>query len=85
MSQNTSQSGSQNRVQGVIKFFNGDRGFGFCTVNGAPDVFVHARELKKSGIMTDPNEGDVYEFDVVPSESGKGPVAQAIKLISAAR
>ena len=73
------------RVQGAVKFFKSDKGFGFCTRKDAPDVFIHARELKRCGINVDPDVGDVLEFDVVPGREGKGPSGANFKFISTPR
>lgn len=72
------------RVQGTVKFFNPDKGYGFCTRKDASDVFIHARELKKGGVNVDPDAGDVLEFEVIPGRDGKGPSAAAIRFVSAA-
>ena len=29
------------RIKGVVKWFNADKGYGFITQEGGPDVFVH--------------------------------------------
>ena len=70
------------RDKGVIKFFKPDRGFGFIQRKDGEDVFVHANELKKSGVDATIRAGDHVEFDVVSGE--KGIKAQAIKVIEAA-
>ena len=41
---------SAERDEGRVKFFNALKGFGFCERTGAPDVFLHANELKRSGV-----------------------------------
>jgi CspA family cold shock protein len=38
-------------ASGKVKFFNAEKGFGFIQMpNGVLDVFVHANQLRKSGI-----------------------------------
>ncbi|MBY5487129.1 cold-shock protein [Rhizobium leguminosarum bv. viciae] len=47
---------------GTVKFFNGDKGFGFFTPeNGGTDVFVHVSALQQGGSL---REGDKVSFEV---------------------
>ena len=32
-------------AQGTVKWFNGDKGYGFIAVEGGPDVFVHVSAI----------------------------------------
>ena len=74
--------GSVERSRGIVKFYNGEKGFGFARrENGAPDVFIHANALKRSGIEDGVKTGDKLEFDVLPVD-GKGPKADKIRLLA---
>jgi CspA family cold shock protein len=66
---------------GVLKFFNGNKGYGFITSDdGSPDVFLHAAALEQSGITSCP-EGSRLSFDVV-MDGRKGKTnAQNVKLL----
>lgn len=57
---------------GIVKFFNTAKGFGFIEPSdGAKDVFVHISAVERSG-MTHLMEGQKVSFDVVTDErSGK--------------
>jgi len=62
-----------NRIQGKIKWFNEDKGFGFIERNdGGDDVFLHFSALGQSGYKTIADDTPV-EFDVEPGP--KGPKA----------
>lgn len=72
------------RCQGVIKFFDKGKGYGFCKRQGALDVFFHAKSLERAGINVDEinkGGGDTLEFDLVPVP-GKGGKAINIKLLA---
>jgi cold shock protein len=57
-------------VQGTVKFFNSQKGFGFIQpTDGGKDVFVHISAVERAGMST-LNEGQKVSFDVV-SERGK--------------
>ena len=61
------------RVQGKVKWFNEDKGFGFIERNdGGPDVFLHFSALEQQGFKTIAEDTPV-EFDV--EEGPKGPKA----------
>ncbi|WP_068874024.1 MULTISPECIES: cold-shock protein [unclassified Phenylobacterium] len=50
--------------QGVVKFFNAAKGFGFIAPeDGGPDIFVHISALHDSG-LEELNEGESVSFEV---------------------
>jgi cold shock protein len=52
-------------TQGTVKFFNGQRGFGFIQpADGSKDVFVHISAVERAG-MNGLNEGQKLSFDLV--------------------
>jgi cold shock protein len=62
-------------ITGTVKFFNGEKGYGFIRPDdGSRDVFVHVSAVTSSGLGT-LNEGQRISFDVEPDERGKGPKA----------
>jgi CspA family cold shock protein len=60
------------RTQGVVKWFNAEKGYGFIQVEGGKDVFVHHTAIKGSGFRS-LDEGDRVEFEVTQGQ--KGPQA----------
>jgi CspA family cold shock protein len=65
--------------KGVVKFFNGERGYGFIKPDdGGRDVFVHITAVESAGLKS-LNEGQQISFDVEPDKKGKGP--KAVNLI----
>lgn len=61
------------KITGIVKWFNPDKGFGFITPdNGSKDVFVHFSAIQSNEFRT-LNEGQKVEFSI---ENGqKGPAA----------
>ena len=39
-------------VQGTVKWFNADKGYGFIDVEGQDDVFVHWSKIASDGYKT---------------------------------
>lgn len=66
-------------ADGVVKFFNDTKGFGFISVNGGPDCFVHKSDLKATGIDS-LVEGQKVKFDIMPGRDGKGPKASNVTI-----
>jgi CspA family cold shock protein len=62
-------------MTGTVKFFNGDRGYGFIKPDdGGRDVFVHITAVERAGLK-DLTEGQRISFEVEPDKKGKGPKA----------
>jgi CspA family cold shock protein len=65
-------------MQGQVKFFNADKGFGFIEREGGDDVFVHFSNIQGDGYKT-LVDGQRVEFDVAPGR--KGEEAQNVRPI----
>ncbi|MGI6740140.1 MAG: cold-shock protein [Brevefilum sp.] len=67
------------RELGVVKWFNGEKGYGFIARdNEDKDVFVHFTAIKAEGFRT-LREGQRVEFEVVDGD--KGPQAQNVEIV----
>lgn len=61
------------RLTGTVKWFNGEKGYGFATPDdGGKDVFIHYSAIQAEGYRT-LDEGDRIEFAI--EEGDKGPKA----------
>ena len=54
---------------GTVKWFNNEKGFGFITVDGGDDVFVHFSAIQGDGFKS-LEEGQEVEFTIVEGERG---------------
>ena len=65
-------------AQGTVKWFNGDKGYGFIAVEDGPDVFVHFSAITGDGYRN-LEEGQKVEFDITQGQ--KGPQAENVAVI----
>lgn len=56
-------------MQGKVKWFNSEKGFGFIDQGEGKDIFVHYSQIKQEGFKT-LNEGEEVEFEVFVSDRG---------------
>ena len=59
-------------ANGIVKWFNSGKGYGFIEQEDGPDVFVHHSGIEGSGFKS-LNEGDEVTFEV--EQGQKGPAA----------
>jgi cold shock protein len=62
-------------AQGKVKWFNGQKGYGFIEQEGGKDVFVHANSLSAGVVSL--SENQVVEFEI--EQGQKGPQATNVK------
>ena len=65
-------------MQGIVKWFNAEKGYGFISVENGNDVFVHFSAIQGGGFRT-LEEGQRVEFEI--TEGARGPqAANVVKL-----
>ena len=63
-------------AEGIVKWFNDRKGYGFIEREEGKDLFVHHTSIDMPGFKT-LSEGDRVSFEV--SESDRGPEAKDVK------
>ncbi len=61
--------------QGVVRWFNNAKGYGFLGKDDGPDVFCHYSSIQTDGYKT-LKEGEPVEYDVIQGD--KGPKADRV-------
>ena len=56
-------------LQGTVKWFNNQKGYGFIQDENGKDIFVHYTGLDMEGFRS-LDEGNKVEFDLVEGEKG---------------
>ena len=69
------ESNMSETVEGTVKWFNDEKGFGFIEQEGGKDVFVHFSAINGSGRRT-LHEGQKVTMEV--SQGQKGPQAENV-------
>jgi len=62
-------TGAAKMAQGTVKWFNSEKGFGFITQDGGPDVFVHFSAIESDGYR-ELRENQRVEFNVKDGDKG---------------
>jgi CspA family cold shock protein len=65
-------------VQGTVKWFNDQKGYGFIKREDGSDVFVHHTGINGSGFKT-LREGDRVAFEI--EQGRKGPAAVNVTVV----
>jgi CspA family cold shock protein len=65
-------------ANGIVKWFNDSKGFGFIEQEDGPDVFVHHSAIQASGFRS-LNEGDRVSFEI--EQGPKGPAAANVTVV----
>ena len=65
---------------GTVKWFNSEKGYGFISQEGGPDVFVHFSAIQETGFRN-LEENEKVEFDV--SQGPKGLQAANVRRMGA--
>lgn len=63
-------------MQGIVKWFNDSKGYGFLDTGDGRDIFAHYAAIETDGFKT-LVEGQTVEFDLI--EGPKGPQAAKIR------
>lgn len=70
------------REQGVVKWFNASKGYGFIQRQSGEDVFVHFSAIQMDGYKS-LNEGQLVEFEV--RQGPKGYQAETVTKVSSSK
>ncbi len=62
-------------AEGIVKWFNASKGFGFIEQDSGDDVFVHHSAIQGEGYKS-LDEGQRVSFDIVDGQ--KGPAAENV-------
>ena len=65
-------------TNGIVKWFNSEKGFGFISVEGGDDVFVHFSDIQTDGFKT-LEEGQKVSFNIV--KGARGPQAENVTIL----
>ena len=65
-------------ANGIVKWFNSSKGYGFIEQEDGPDVFVHHSGINATGFKT-LDEGDRVTFDI--EQGQKGPAAANVTVV----
>ncbi len=62
-------------INGTVKWFNSEKGYGFITAEDGSDVFVHFSQINKDGFKS-LEEGEAVTFEI--AQGARGPQAENV-------
>jgi len=65
-------------LKGTVKWFNAEKGYGFISIEGGEDVFVHFSAIEGEGFKS-LEEGQSVQFDITNGNRGE-QAANVVKL-----
>ena len=65
-------------ANGIVKWFNDKKGYGFIEQEDGPDVFVHHSAINGAGFKT-LKEGEQVQFEI--EQGQKGPAAANVTVV----
>ena len=65
-------------TNGIVKWFNSEKGFGFISVEGGDDIFVHFSAIQTDGFKS-LEEGQQVSFNIV--KGARGPQAENVTIL----
>ena len=65
-------------INGIVKWFNNEKGFGFISVEGGEDVFVHFSTIQTDGFKS-LEEGQNVSYNIV--KGARGPHAENVTIL----
>jgi cold shock protein len=71
-------TGGNTMAQGIVKWFNEKKGFGFIQQDGGGDLFVHYTAIKAAGFRS-LQEGQRVQFEVETTD--RGPKAKNVEMM----
>jgi len=63
--------------EGMIKWFDPKKGYGFIDGGDGPDIFVHYSGIRGAEVRS-LSQGDVVSYEIVDGE--KGPIAEDVTI-----
>jgi CspA family cold shock protein len=65
-------------ARGTVKWFNGEKGYGFISQENGSDLFVHFSEIEATGFRS-LEEGQQVEFEI--GQGQRGPQALRVRTL----
>ena len=66
-------------AEGIVKWFNPDKGYGFISREDGEDLFVHFSEIQMEGYKT-LNQDDKVQFEITTGQNGKLQASNVVRI-----